>query len=483
MQKKFIANLGFLLLLNLLVKPFWLFGIDRAVQNATGAEAYGHYYALFNFSLLLNILLDLGITNFNSRNISMNRQLLQKHISGIIMLRLILACVYLLISTGVALAIGYKIEEISILGILLLNQILISGILYLRSNLAGLHMFKHDSFISVLDRGLMILICGWLLWGRAGGPTFQINWFVYAQTASYAVTLVVILAMLSGKVSFSNIKWNKAFSLMILRKSYPFAALILLMTFYNRVDSVMLERLLDNGAKQAGIYAQAYRLMEAGNMVAYLFAGLLLPIFSHMVKSKSNIEPLLKTSTSLMLVPALGFAAVYLFNSVEVMDALYKYNARESAQVGIFLMVSFVGMCVSYNFGALLTANGNLGALNKLAASAMALNIVLNLLLIPSMEAKGAAIASMTTQLLMATGQIILAIRLFNISINRIFLTRLTIFVSLTVLSSMWVSQMELKFGLPLTHTIMSALLAIFWAVVTKAINIGDLLGIWRQQE
>jgi len=483
MQKKFIANLGFLLLLNLLVKPFWLFGIDRAVQNATGAEAYGHYYALFNFSLLLNILLDLGITNFNSRNISMNRQLLQKHISGIIMLRLVLAVAYILISSVIALAIGYTFEETSILGVLLLNQILISGILYLRSNLAGLHMFKHDSFISVLDRGLMILICGWLLWGRAGGPSFQINWFVYAQTASYLITLVVTLVLLSGKVHFNGIKWNKAFSLMILRKSYPFAALILLMTFYNRVDSVMLERLLDNGAKQAGIYAQAYRLMEAGNMVAYLFAGLLLPIFSHMIKSKSNIEPLLKTSTSLMLVPALGAAIVYLFNNVEIMDALYKYNARESAQVGVFLMVSFVGMCVSYNFGALLTANGNLSALNKLAACAMALNIILNLLLIPVMEANGAAIASMITQLLMAFGQILLAIRLFNISINRYFLGRLIVFASLTMLSCIWISKIELKFDFPLSHTLLSAFLAIFWALLTKAISIGDLLSIWRQQE
>jgi len=270
---------------------------------------------------------------------------------------------------------------------------------------------------------------------------------------------------------------------MILRKSYPFAALILLMTFYNRVDSVMLERLLDNGAKQAGIYAQAYRLMEAGNMVAYLFAGLLLPIFSHMIKSKSNIEPLLKTSTSLMLVPALGAAIVYLFNNVEIMDALYKYNARESAQVGVFLMVSFVGMCVSYNFGALLTANGNLSALNKLAACAMALNIILNLLLIPVMEANGAAIASMITQLLMAFGQILLAIRLFNISINRYFLGRLIVFASLTMLSCIWISKIELKFDFPLSHTLLSAFLAIFWALLTKAISIGDLLSIWRQQE
>jgi O-antigen/teichoic acid export membrane protein len=483
MQKKFISNLGFLLLLNLLVKPFWLFGIDRAVQNITGAEVYGHYYALFNFSLLLNILLDLGITNFNSRNISMNRQLLQKHISGIVILRIILAAAYITISGVIALIVGYSWTDLSILGILLLNQILISGILYLRSNLAGLHMFKYDSIISVLDRALMIVICGWLLWGRAGGPPFQIEWFIYAQTGSYAITLLVTLLMLSSRVNFGQIKWNKAFSLMILRKSYPFAVLILLMTFYNRVDSVMLERMLDEGAKHAGIYAQAYRLMEAGNMVAYLFAGLLLPIFAHMVKMKSNIEPLLKTSSSLMLVPAIGVAIVYLFNSVEIMDSLYKYNARESAQVGVFLMASFVGMCVSYNFGALLTANGNLAALNKLAASAMGLNVTLNIFLIPHLQSTGAAISSFITQMLMALAQIMLARHLFKISINKEFLARISLFVILTLISSMLIATLELPLDFRLAKTVLSALAAAGWAFLTRAIHLGDIKAIWQQRD
>ena len=58
MQLKFLSNLAFLLFLNLLVKPFWIFGIDRAVQNEVGAEVYGSYFALFNFAFILNVFLD-----------------------------------------------------------------------------------------------------------------------------------------------------------------------------------------------------------------------------------------------------------------------------------------------------------------------------------------------------------------------------------------------------------------------------------------
>ena len=90
MQKKFLKNLAFLIFLNLLVKPFWILGVDREVQNALGPEEYGFYFTILNFSFLFYILLDLGITNFNNRNIAQNNQLLNKHMAGISTLKILL---------------------------------------------------------------------------------------------------------------------------------------------------------------------------------------------------------------------------------------------------------------------------------------------------------------------------------------------------------------------------------------------------------
>ena len=56
MKRKFVTNLILLLFLNLLVKPFWILGIDRTVQNLVGDESYGLYFALFNFSLILKLI-------------------------------------------------------------------------------------------------------------------------------------------------------------------------------------------------------------------------------------------------------------------------------------------------------------------------------------------------------------------------------------------------------------------------------------------
>ena len=91
---------------------------------------------------------------------------------------------------------------------------------------------------------------------------------------------------------------------MILRKSMPFALLTLLMTFYNRIDSVIINKLLPAEVYdiQAGIYAHAYRILEATNQIAFLFAVLLLPLFSHLIKKKQKLSHIINISFSLLLV-------------------------------------------------------------------------------------------------------------------------------------------------------------------------------------
>ena len=163
MQRTFVTNLVLVIGLNLLIKPFWILGIDRYVQIAVGPEMYGFYYALFNFSFLLNILLDFGITNFNNKNISQHQYLVTKHLSSILALRIILAALFCVVTIILGWIIGYTADMLKMLVVLVFNQALISFILYLRSNLSGLHLFRTDSIVSVIDRLIMIVICGFLL--------------------------------------------------------------------------------------------------------------------------------------------------------------------------------------------------------------------------------------------------------------------------------------------------------------------------------
>ncbi len=436
MKRKFVVNLIFLLFLNVLIKPLWIFGIDRNVQNIVGDESYGLYFALFNFSMILNILLDLGITNFNNRNIAQHNFLLSKHLSNIVGLKLVLAIVYAVFCLTIALIIGYNNVQFHLLFFLIFNQFLISFTLYLRSNISALHLFRTDSMISVLDRSLMIIICSVLLFTNTVKGHFRIEWFVYAQTAAYVLTMIITFIVVLYKSGRIKVRFDLKFFLVFLRQSYPYALLILLMSFYNRIDSVMLERLLPGpaGKEQAGIYAQAFRLLDAASMFGVLFAGLLLPIFARMIKQKEPIGQMVQLSFTLIFTPAIIITVSCLFYDYEIMSLLYHANSKDSAEILGILMAGFLGIVTTYIFGSLLTANGSMKQLNIMAFAGMVLNITLNIILIPQYKAYGSAYASMVTQLTTALAQLFIASYIFKIKVNWKFLGKVSLFATLVVL-------------------------------------------------
>ncbi|MCB9191566.1 MAG: oligosaccharide flippase family protein [Flavobacteriales bacterium] len=442
MQRKFLSNLAFLLFLNLLVKPFWIFGIDRAVQNEVGAEAYGSYFALFNFAFILNVFLDLGISNFNNRNVSQHQHLLGKYFPRIIALRFLLAIGYFILCMIAAFVLDYSAAQMAMLSLLCFNQFLLSTILFLRSNIAGLQLFRIDSMISIMDRLLMILSCGWILYFMERSQPFQIEWFVYLQTFAYGSTALFALFFVLKKGGPFSMKWNPAMLLLILKQSLPFALLILLMSIYGRVDSVLLERLLPDGKEQTGIYAQAFRLLDASNMIAYLFAVLLLPMFSRMIKTLEDVRPLAEMASKLLLIPAATLGVICWYYGNDLMNLLYDSHVTESGKVLSLLMLSMIPMAGAYVFGTLLTANGSLKQLNIIALIGVACSIVLNIILIPKLGSYGAAITCLTTQLLAFSFQLIVAIKMFEFKpgLNTLFLI---IPIGLVVLLGGSVSQLD----------------------------------------
>jgi O-antigen/teichoic acid export membrane protein len=108
MQKKLLTGLFWVLLLNLLIKPFWILGIEVGVQNAVDVAEYGFYFAIFNMAYIFNILLDMGITNFNTRNIAQHPKLIDKHLSGILSIKVMLLGLYLVVTFTVGWLQGYS---------------------------------------------------------------------------------------------------------------------------------------------------------------------------------------------------------------------------------------------------------------------------------------------------------------------------------------------------------------------------------------
>ena len=439
MQKKLLLGLFWILLLNLLIKPFWILGIETGVQNVVGPEEYGFYFTIFNLAYIFNILLDLGVTNFNTRNIAQHPKLIDKHLPGMLGIKIALLGLYLAVTFTVGLLSGYGSRQFHLLAVLSFNQFLNSLILYLRSNFEGLMLFKWDSVISILDRVVMIAICSLLLWGPHGGIT--VEWFAYAQTVAYLATALTALVVLTLRIrkehntrfTLRRLHVSLPFSIVILRKSFPFALLVLLMASYNRIDPLLLGWLHPHGTYQAGIYAGAFRLLDALTMVAYLVSAVLLPVFSRMTaEGDSQLGPTTSMVTSLMVVFSFTAAATFSFRSGLFMELFYHSQdaavVDDYARVFRILVWGIVPIGMTYVYGTLLTAAGRLRQLNTLAATTLVINIVVNFIAIPRHGAVGSAWAAVIAQTFMAAAQIVVAVRLLHLHPAGGYLLRLLLF-------------------------------------------------------
>ncbi len=416
MRRFFIKNILFVIAANVIVKPIWVFMIDRNVQNTVAAGDYGTYQALMSLSIIFQTVLDFGITNYNSRTISMNPERLPTLFPAMLSARLVLMVVYMVLAFGGGWLWGYRGWELSLLVGVLLVQSLNALVAFIRSNVSALHRFKTDGVLSIVDRLLMIVICGVLLLNRSYFGTFKIEWFVVAQIFCYLTAAVAgyIILRRIGKVKL-QFSFSVGEILGVMRKSLPYALLIFQMSIYNRADAVMIERLRLDGKVQADMWAAAFRLLEVSNMFGLMFATMLLPLFGRMLSQGDDVGSIVRLCVNMMLPMSVVVGVGCWVSRNEVMHMLYKACTADAAlgiqygYVFAILMASFPAWCMMYVYSTLLTANGSLARLNVIAFLGVVVNLSLNAWLIPRFGAIGGAVTSCFTQSLLALIYIVMA--------------------------------------------------------------------------
>jgi O-antigen/teichoic acid export membrane protein len=386
-----------------------VFVIDRGVQNQLGSEDYGMYYALFNFSYLFNILLDLGISNLNNKEIAQNPIILKKYFSGLFRIRILLFFLFVSTTFLFAVFLAYNSVELKMLALLCFNHFLSFTIIFLRTNISGKMMFKTDSFISVLDKTLVIVFCLPFLFIPVFQEVFTIQGFVLIQTITMLIT-VLVAAFFSLKSKEKKVfqHFNKTFVVAILKKSLPYASIVFLMVLFYRSNPFLIERLTENGKYLAGEYAKGTRVFDAFSMLGFLFVSILYPLFSRLLKQDSeDVKSILKVSTNFLIIPAVIVSAVCFYFSKEVLDLLHNENSFETIRAFSMVVLCVIPTSIIHIYGTLLTSNGNLKYLNITYLISCVLIYTLGVFLINKFSLFGASAVFLGTHVLVALSLIV----------------------------------------------------------------------------
>lgn len=435
MSRAFFKNQLWLQALNWLIKPLWIFAIERTVQLKLGDEWYGKYFVIFNLGLLFAVLLDAGLNNYISREISAAGRLVHK--KRILSLRFILGLVYLIL----VFAAGFiQNLDLKLLALVAFNQVLASFSLMFRAVLQGRHRFVADSILSVLDRFVALILCSGFLYFYENQFIAEngIALFLVAQTCGYLFAMLLGLILVK-RTDNAEPPTDYAASLSLenetlknwIQKVGWFAVMAFAMSVFTRVDALMIRKYsieglttylkpISEGYYQAGIYAQSYRLLDAALIFSTLLSTQLLPMFTRKIANHENVKGILKLATIVVLSIGITASLVAIFGGNWILNFIYKTGYSNEAELEyatkIFgvLMSSFLPMALIHVFGTFVTALGQMKWLAFMAIGCMVLNIAINFVLIPKLGALGASWGCFTTQCVFALGCIFRSLQYLN---------------------------------------------------------------------
>lgn len=476
MKREFIINIILLILINLIIKPVYIFGIEARIQNLVGTESYGLYFDYFNFVFLFQFINDPGIQSWNAQFVPKVKQDIGFHFPKILTLKLWLSVIYIGIVWTIASVMGYERSDLIIL--LSINMILSTMFMYFRGTIAGLGYYRTDSLLSAADKLTMIIILGYLAWIAPYKHTFRIEALIYGQMIAYTSACLIALSVVWYKIPEK--KWG--LSVGYIKEKFvaflPYTLVIFLVAGYSRLDGVMLGRMLDDNNYQAGLYATAFRFYDAANMVGYLFAALLLPMYASSLKDKIQLDELIRTGLRFIVVCAVIIVCTLCFYSMELMQLLYDEATIQFARVLVILSISFFSVAIAYIFGTLLVAGDKVRKLNYLYAAGLVLNFTLNFWLIPDYQALGAAWTTLFTQLLIMTGQIYYAVHSFKLVVGRSLIFSLMLYAGL-ITGVFWFISDSFSFGW-IYHISLSVLISLLLAFILKIINPVEALNLLK---
>lgn len=397
----FLKNFFFLLLLNVLIKPIWVFLIDIPVQNAVGHEAYGIYFTAFNFAYIFSIISDLGLNHYN--NIHLADKSIDKEfsISAIFPFKIFITAAYIAIASLAAISV-FESPEIRYFVLLTsLFHSFTSILLFLRTYLSSHRKFKHDSVFSVFDKLFSTIILGIVLY-VFGGHGITIQQFILIQLIS--LFFVIFILMYSLRESWS---WRIGFSVRDLhwiRDAWPYTALILLMGIYTRIDSTLIQLILDE--RQAGIYAASFRLLDFLSQFGYLSSVILLPLFSSLKSTPERASSLLSHSSVFMLIIASLISFFMVLYATRICEVLYQSDSINISRIFVIHLIAYPLIVVNFIVGSYITALKYIRFLIIISSVGVLIQLIGNLLLLSKVGLIGAGIVMIATHLWILVAQI-----------------------------------------------------------------------------
>ncbi len=375
------------------------------IARVLGPEQYGVFTAAVALGAILSLFIQFGLPSLLGRDVAANPQVAPEFTLTFLLLQAINSFIILLALFPLTQMLGFSGTGILICYLAVLAEIFRSAKLTLRNVLRGINEFGSETISVSIER--------FFAYGLACVVLFLTQSIVWVM-----ITVILIRAADTlGLLYYINRKTrvHTAISLDSMggtwRKAYPFALSGILWILYYQVDILTLQWLAP--ATEVGFYGAAYRILEIfAALPRVIMSVTIFKFASFYLQEPSRLSEELYKATRLLLVGVLPvLIGVGLFVS-GLISLLYGDSFLPAAQALAILLPS-LGIKLFGNLAQnFLSSTGREKLLPPLLLATVAVNIIANIILVPSMGAVGAAIATLISEVILAMVGLHLVIRL-----------------------------------------------------------------------
>lgn len=369
------------------------------IARFIGAEGTGQYFFALSFTTIFVVFVDLGLTNVFIREAAQSKERVGKYLSAILSMKVALGVLSYAVMVMVMHLLGYEGELRTLIYLSGITMLFDSFHLSLYGSLRALGDLKYEAWATIGSQLLTLILGSFFLF-----QGYPLIFLILAFTISSACNVCFAVWVLRSRYQIGIVpRADQKIIKPFLKIAAPFAVAAVLARLYSYADTMILKQVVGDIA--VGWYSIAYKITFAFQFIPLALVAALYPSFSTYFKNEK--EKLASTFEYGLLYLFLIAAPIAVGIGVLAQDIIITIYTAEYMNAVLPLQIlisSIVFSFLSFPIGALLNACHRQTAQTCVVATALLVNVGLNLWLIPSHGVVGAAIAALVGNATLAIG-------------------------------------------------------------------------------
>jgi len=363
--------------------------------KALSTSVYGQIVTLFAVTSIIATLFDFGLPVYIQRESARSNNLNTVY-NQILLLKLLSLIVYLIISVAVVNIFMPSINHYFALIIICITFIVNTG-----NSLKFIFYGRDNSKQVFYSSGTAKII---LLAAIGGTYVFYPNVYIFLLGYLFANVFLTIRLLYSLKVYhlniipvFSGIKYLKTIFISII----PLGFASIFNILYDRIDIILLNFFLDYHI--VAQYFVAYTIYKLSVIALSIFIYPALNRFSRESNNSSVLLFLLKKLSTIILFCSILLSILYYFVIPKLVIFTFGTKYMEASKLIAYLGIAITFISLNNLTGVFLNAVGKFKEVMIATLIGLIINILANVLAIPTFKAIGAVFASILTEFLILT--------------------------------------------------------------------------------